>query len=422
MACVYIDDDISEQKFNSFDIAQQPQRLYLPNEQTEIIPIVPLEIAIHPLIELVPTIDKKVKLAKQNCTNPSDGLSCDESAAIYLCSMRWEPVNECFYFILNATLRDHDQQKLKPWNLYLRLLFTALNRLPSTRITFYRGMEQDLVKNTSKGNFFIFWDFTFCSLSVALSKSNQSHDQIGKRTIFAFECCNAKFIEHHSCDHSKNEILLIPTQFQFSGYLDRKNDLDIIRLKEINELSPLIQSINMSNQSHSSTSITTSPSIFCQKSKLERLISLHQHRSEVNLTYQKLIADDMPIIIEQAIIGKQCPKLWLNNNQMTSECVSILVSALYNNTTLKELHLHETNISDESLLILTKALALNNCSITTLGISKNRITDKGVKYLIEMLETNTTLTHLILQPNPISKKGVKQLIKALANNTTLSIT
>ena len=51
--------------------------------------------------------------------------------------MRWEPDDECFYSILNATLRDHDPQKLQTWNLYLKLLFTALNRLPSTQITFY---------------------------------------------------------------------------------------------------------------------------------------------------------------------------------------------------------------------------------------------------------------------------------------------
>ena len=427
MACAYIDDNASKHKFDSLDIAQEPQEVYLPIKEDDLTSIVSLEQAVNPLIEFLPKILEKVELAKQHCTNPSDGLSCDESASIYLCSMRWKPHNECLYFILNTTLRDHNKEKLKPWNLYLRLLYMALNRLPSTQITFYQEIRHDFIKNYSKESFFVFWDFTFCSLSVALSqKSKQALLQTQKRTIFAFECGNAKLIERHSYDCSKNELLLIPTQFQFVGYLDRRNDLDIIRLREHN---PLIQLTSVSNQPGSissnkevkqtTSSITTSPNIIWRNSQLQRLICLHQSRSQMNLTYQNLTADDMPIVVEQAVVDKQCTKLLLDNNYITFECISILVLALPISITLRELSLHEASIYDMSVQILAETLALNNSSINTLGLNGNYITDEGAQYLVTMLKTNTTLTQLYLQGNPITRKGVKLFVNALNhhNNT-----
>ena len=431
MAYVYVDDDASKHKFSSFSIALEPQRIDFHSKQNGVISLISLEKAVEPLVEFVPTIHEKVKLARQNCTNTSDRLFLDESAAIYLLTMRWKPDDECFYSVLNAILRDHSPRKLKPWKLYLQLLFTALDRLPSTDIIFYREMEHDLVKNYSKGNFFIFWDFTLCAISGALSKSNLPEHPGTKKTVFAFECCNAKFIERHSHVYSNSEYLFIPTQFQFIGYLDRRNDLDIIQLREVKQSFPLIQFINVSNEPCSITSTTEvsqktttimSVEKFDRNSKLERHILLHQRRSDISLSYQKLTAEDMPIVIEQAIIGKQCTRLLLNNNQITIECLSILVPALHNDTTLQGLYLNEVGLTDESTQILTQTLALDNCSIYVLNLSRNHITDRSVPHIIEMLSKNTTLIRVYLYPNPISRKGVKQLRKALGNDTRLSTT
>ncbi|CAF4918695.1 unnamed protein product, partial [Rotaria magnacalcarata] len=70
-------------------------------------------------------------MAKEKCKKPADGLTHDESASIMLYSMGWEPIEQCLYFALNAALRSEDRGNLDPWYLYLKLILTALSRLPT---------------------------------------------------------------------------------------------------------------------------------------------------------------------------------------------------------------------------------------------------------------------------------------------------
>ncbi len=72
-----------------------------------------------------------VYIVKQNCNNPEDNLTPDESASIMLYSMEWSSREKSFYFILNKSLRSENRQLLKPWFLYLRLFLHALSKLPS---------------------------------------------------------------------------------------------------------------------------------------------------------------------------------------------------------------------------------------------------------------------------------------------------
>ena len=51
-------------------------------------------------------------------------------AAIALYTMEWTPFYESIYHLLNTNLRDENRDALKPWFLYLKLLITALQRLP----------------------------------------------------------------------------------------------------------------------------------------------------------------------------------------------------------------------------------------------------------------------------------------------------
>jgi hypothetical protein len=60
-------------------------------------------------------------------------LYCDESASIVLYSIQWMSHDKCLYFVLNATLRDKNREKLKLWFFYLKLLLTALACRPSQR-------------------------------------------------------------------------------------------------------------------------------------------------------------------------------------------------------------------------------------------------------------------------------------------------
>ncbi|CAF4402868.1 unnamed protein product [Rotaria sp. Silwood2] len=109
------------------DIAQEPLEFIAPIGGFEEMPLVPLEIAVEPLVPILPTVQSHAYVAKQRCKNPADELTQDESASIMLYSMGWKPLDKYLYFVLNSTLRSSDrQEKLEPWYLFLRLFLNAL--------------------------------------------------------------------------------------------------------------------------------------------------------------------------------------------------------------------------------------------------------------------------------------------------------
>ncbi|CAF3689172.1 unnamed protein product [Adineta steineri] len=92
------------------------QKMRKPIENFFDIPIVSLEDAAEPLVSLVPNVKEMVCKAKEQCDKPRD---------------EWEPRENSFYIILNNTLRAEDKEKLKPWQLYLKVFISSLEKLPS---------------------------------------------------------------------------------------------------------------------------------------------------------------------------------------------------------------------------------------------------------------------------------------------------
>jgi len=67
MATAYVDDKTSQHNLRFSDIADEPLRVLLPIEGYETMPLVSLEEAVDPLLHLLPDIQRKVWVAKQNC-------------------------------------------------------------------------------------------------------------------------------------------------------------------------------------------------------------------------------------------------------------------------------------------------------------------------------------------------------------------
>jgi hypothetical protein len=141
----------------------------------------------------------------------------------------------------------------------------------------------------------------------------------------------------------------------------------------------------------------------------------------VDLSHWHLIDQDIPLIIKEIIVDRQCAELWLYDNQLTSHGASLLALGLINNTTLKSIDLSFNQISDLGVWALTQMLLPSRySSITILYLTKNGITDQGAKYLADILTTNQTLAELWLSNNQISNYGVKSLAQAMATrNRTL---
>lgn len=120
-------------------------------------PLVSLEDAVKPLINIVPHVQQNAEKVKKKCQKPADGLASDESASIMLYTFESKPQEDSLYFILNNTLRSKVRDQLKPWFLYLRLLFNALEKLPTEPRVVYREIAENLQGNYRPGEKFIWW-------------------------------------------------------------------------------------------------------------------------------------------------------------------------------------------------------------------------------------------------------------------------
>ena len=74
-----------------------------------------------------------VEEAKLVSKDPSDGLTCDESASVRLYTMKSFEGHDSFYTLLNEKLRSKNRNELESWHSYLKLFLTALYKLPSLK-------------------------------------------------------------------------------------------------------------------------------------------------------------------------------------------------------------------------------------------------------------------------------------------------
>ena len=215
------------------DVAAEPRRMLLPIQGYENMPLVSLEKAVISLASLIPDVKQMVWIAKQNCAHPKDGLTPDESAAIMLYTIEWEPSEKSFHFLLNKALRSAKREELKHWFSYLRLLITAHQKLPSTGSVIYRGVKLDLAEQYRRGDSVIWWGFSTCTSSIEVLQNQRFLGKNGTRTLFSIECNSGKNIRSHSFYAEEDEVLLLPArQFEVLGCLDQGNGLRIIQLRE----------------------------------------------------------------------------------------------------------------------------------------------------------------------------------------------
>jgi NAD:arginine ADP-ribosyltransferase len=223
----------------SCGIAQEPLQIFLSIQGYETAPLVALDQAVTPLVSLIPDVLQYARAAIRRCPTPTDGCSCDESAAILLYSKEWRPHDCSLYIILNSTLRSRNRQKLKPWYLYMKLLLTALSKVPPVSQVVYRGAIGDLSNIYPTGWRFAWWGFSSCTAKSEVLE--QFLDSAGKRTIFNIECDTGKDIRRHSENEKEEEVLLLPgRQFQVVSCVRAGTDFHIIQLKEVSSTASVV--------------------------------------------------------------------------------------------------------------------------------------------------------------------------------------
>ena len=201
------------------------------------IPLVSLEEAVHPLLTLalVPDLDQMISTIKRSNYLAKDGLNHNESASIALFSLEWKPKETSFYVALNSTLQVADRRQLQPWFSYLRLLKSALEKLPSgsSRRTVHHSIKLNLTAQYPAGRAFVWWSLTRCTASLEGLNKECSLGQTGARTLFIIDCSSGKNIRQHSYDGDEDDVLLPPgCHLQVTSCFNAGNGLHVIHLTD----------------------------------------------------------------------------------------------------------------------------------------------------------------------------------------------
>jgi hypothetical protein len=233
---------------NEYEIKNRRYTLILDDDPNKILepiwgyaskPLVSLREACEPLLHIVSRLEPHIWVALENSKNPPDNLTQDESAAIHLYTMEWKPLEGesegSLYTHLNRILRATNRSELQPWFCYLKLLLTALAKIPiSHRQIIWRGIRRDHSIDYVPGTTVTWWAFTSCTVSLSVLETDTYLGKAGTRTLFSIEALNGRTIRSHSHFTTEDEILLLPgTHLEVLSRLNPAPDLYIIHLRQI---------------------------------------------------------------------------------------------------------------------------------------------------------------------------------------------
>ncbi|CAF1056983.1 unnamed protein product [Adineta steineri] len=154
-----------------------------------------------------------------------------------------------FFVHLNEALRAQNQNDLEPWFAYLKLFITALEKLPSTEKTIWRGVSGDVGSIFDDGDIHTWWSVNSCSMNM-----NVVEVYLGNTgTIFIIDTVRGKNISTFSAFPQEEEIVLMPgtrlrATSQFLHFIER---FFLVYLKEDISQSYICQLIKREYQQNS---------------------------------------------------------------------------------------------------------------------------------------------------------------------------
>jgi hypothetical protein len=196
--------------------------------------LVSIEQALEPIVPQIDELPYYIKVAKKNCHYPSEhGLTRDESATVYIYTMEWG--DDSLYRVLNQALRSENRQALKIWFAYLKLMDTALDKLPTVKECVWRGVSLNIGDSFTKNQIVTWWSVNSCSASIDVIKNFLGNSK--KSTLFLIEAVNGKKVSGYTEYEKEDEVVLRPgTQLRVkSNALDSPYGSHVVHLIEIDD-------------------------------------------------------------------------------------------------------------------------------------------------------------------------------------------
>jgi len=202
-------------------------------------------------------------------------LTMDEVSTLHLYTQE-----SPFYKILNARLRDRNRQLLKPFFPLLKILITALQKLPPIDKTVYRGVKKNLLSKYQEktGKKEIWWGFSSTTVSLAVLQNEMFLGKVGDRSMFIISAVSLRDISRYSAVPGEKELLLLPgTVFIVDSVLD--SNLAVVQLKEHDSLLCLSTALPLKQ-----TTVPVDPN---EKPKRENHVYISKEKGKFEKDYKE---------------------------------------------------------------------------------------------------------------------------------------
>ncbi|CAF2831164.1 unnamed protein product [Rotaria sp. Silwood2] len=173
-------------------------------------PLVSLEEALQPFHGRIDQLAYYIKEAKSKCHYPSEhNLTRDESAAIYIYTMKWD--NKCLYDHLQEAWSFEDKSQMKPWFKYLKLFKSACDKLPNVKKEIWQGtpFDERLIEKLSSKSLSLYSSMTSCLLWPNEIDDYLRKNDNAKIILISYEFVNGKSIAGYSAN-SWDEVIVSP--------------------------------------------------------------------------------------------------------------------------------------------------------------------------------------------------------------------
>ena len=168
------------------DVNKEPDKALQPLPKRPNKPLPSLQDAVKPIEKLIDDLSGHVQLSLDVCQHPKDGLTQDQSAALYLYSLQWPKGKHSFYDLFNRALRDENRIRVAPYYDYLHLFMSALEKLPSVQDRVWRGVNANLSGSYKPNSVHVWWGVSSCSDMVHVTDAFLN--QTTHRTLFNIKC------------------------------------------------------------------------------------------------------------------------------------------------------------------------------------------------------------------------------------------
>ena len=153
-------------------------------------------------------------------------------------------------------------------------------------------------------------------------------------------------------------------------------------------------------------------------STLFKTLKTNTYIKQLSISYNSLTSKSDSVIGNYLSTNNNLVSLNLSNNNF-SDSIEAIASALSRNSSLKELNLNSTSLSNEGIEIFCDKM-MSNETLRRIYMNSNEITDENIVHIVKLLRESGVITHLFISNNYITNEGAKLIAQELGKNKYLS--